>query len=489
MKKDLLILCLFILNTLLVSGQNISNALDFDGTEDYVSVVNGTALLEGLDEFSMCGWVYPTNSNAVWPDFDGFFGIKDEGICDFYLAQINGTGLEARLTTNVATYTINPFEVSDVELEEWHHYALVYTGFTLELYLDGELDGFVDASGSIIYTDKEITFGKLEYFDNDFYLDGMLDEITFWNKALTEEEIQAAMCITGDPAAYDGLVAYYDFNEESGTVLPDYFGNYDGVLTGMTGDEWVESEVCQSGVDVTFVVTDEVSSEFLEGAEVVFDGLSKLTDVNGEAVFSNYDPGTYSWEVSMDDYYTSSGELEVADEDLTQEVALAPVVYYNITFVVTEDPGSIPVDSAIVNLNGLLQFTDESGTTTFTDYLPGSYTYNVSKPGYFLTPGTAVVVDEDLTIDITLTWVGVDNHTASNISIFPNPANERIYIESLIGENEMEVGLMNISGKLIRSAFTGKGKLIIDLDGIAAGTYLLQVSIGEERMMKRVLVQ
>ncbi len=489
MKKHLLILCLLTLTTSLVSGQNISNALDFDGTEDYVSVVNGTALLEGLDEFSMCGWVYPTNANAAWPDFDGFFGIKDEGICDFYLAQINGTGLEARLTTNVATYTINPFEVSEVELEEWHHYALVYTGFTLELYLDGELDGYVDASGSIIYTDKEITFGKLEYFDNDFYLDGMLDEITFWNKALTEEEIQAAMCITGDPAGYDGLVAYYDFNEESGTVLPDYFGNYDGILTGMSGDEWVESEVCQSGVDVTFVVTDEVTSEFLEGAEVVFDGLSKITDSNGEAIFSNYDPGTYSWEVSMDDYYSSSGELEVADEDLTQEVALAPVVYYNITFVVTEEPGSMPIDSAIVNLGGLLQYTDESGTTTFMDYLPGSYTYNVSKPGYFLVPGTAVVVDEDLTIDITMTWVGVDDEMADNINIFPNPANERIYIKSLNGENEMEARLKNLSGISIRSVAATKGKVAIDLDGLSGGIYFLEVILGKERIVKRVVVR
>jgi hypothetical protein len=489
MKKHLFILCLFFLTTSLLQGQNISNALDFDGTEDYVSVMNGTALLEGLDEFSMCGWVYPTNSNAVWPDFDGFFGIKDEGVCDFYLAQINGTGLEARLTTNVATYTINPFEISEVELEEWHHYALVYTGFTLELYLDGELDGFVDASGSIDYADKEITFGKLEFFDNDFFLDGMLDEITFWNKALTEEEIQAAMCITGDPAGYEGLVAYYDFNEESGTVLPDYFGNYDGILTAMTGDEWIESEVCQSGVDITFVVTDEVTSEYLEGAEVVFDGISKTTDNNGEAIYSNYDPGTYSWEVSMDEYYASSGELEVADEDITQEVALAPVIYYNITFEVTEDPGSMPIDSAIVNLNGLLQYTDQSGITTFTDYLPGSYTYNVSKPGYFLVPGTAVVADENLYIEVTMIWVGINEDRASSISIFPNPANERLYIESHKWETEMEAQLMTLSGISIRSAMAENGKLIIDLDGISAGIYLLEAKVGDDHVIKRVVVQ
>ena len=51
-------------------SQSISNALEFDGQDDYVAIPNGTAMFAGLSEFSMCGWVYPTNPNTSWPDFE-----------------------------------------------------------------------------------------------------------------------------------------------------------------------------------------------------------------------------------------------------------------------------------------------------------------------------------------------------------------------------------------------------------------------------------
>ena len=136
MNKILSFVTILILSLSISFSQNVSNALEFDNIDDYVGVPNGTALFANLSEFSMCAWVYPTNPDANWPNFDGYLGIKNENVCDFYVVQINGTGIEARITTDMGTFTIDPPDLSQITVNEWHHYALVYTGSELQLYLN-----------------------------------------------------------------------------------------------------------------------------------------------------------------------------------------------------------------------------------------------------------------------------------------------------------------------------------------------------------------
>ena len=72
-------------------------------------------------------------------------------------------------------------------------------------------------------------------------LDGQVDELSVWNVVRTQEEIRDNMHrnLAGDES---GLVAYYRFDEDSGTILPDESGNgHNGTLVNMTDDDWVTS--------------------------------------------------------------------------------------------------------------------------------------------------------------------------------------------------------------------------------------------------------
>ncbi len=471
--------------------KNISNALQFDGIEDYVSIPNGTGIFANLSAFSMCGWVYPTNANAFWPDLDGYFGIKDEGVCDFYIVQLNGTDLEVRIRTDQGQFDIPTAELPQIVLNEWQHFALVYTGSELQLYYNGVLNGSVAATGTIPYSDLEVTIGKLEYFETDFFLSGKVDEVTFWDKALTADEVLENECISGDPSAVPDLIAYYNFNETEGLVLPDYFGNYDGNLTGMTGDEWVESDVCQSGFDILFSVTDELSGNPLQNAAINLDGVIKNTDSNGEATFTNYDPGVYPYGITKSGYYESTGEVTVVDMDTLVEVALAPIVYYTITYVVTGDPGAMPVDSAIVNMSGILQYTDETGQTTFTGFLPGSYPYMVIKEGYFIVQDTAVVVDQDLTEDVSLLTTGIGINRESGTQIYPNPVLDKLCIalpEAFDGQTT--INLMNFTGEsVLTKQIRYKNPMELDVSQFPAGIYLLSIETDVFKDMQKVVIQ
>lgn len=475
----------------LTDQKNISNALNFDGIDDYVSIPNGTGIFANLDAFSMCGWVYPTNPNANWPDFDGYFGIKDEGVCDFYIVQVNGTSLEVRITTDQGQFTIPGSELSQVTLNEWQHFAVVYTGSELQLYFNGALDGSVAASGIIPYNNLEVTIGKVEYFETDFYLDGKVDEVTFWDKALNADEVMEYQCISGDPGAVPNLNAYYNFNEEEGLVLPDYFENYNGTLTNMTGNEWIESDVCQSGYDILFVVTDEISGDPVQDANINLNGIIKTTNENGEANYNNYDPGVYPYEVTKTDYYNATGEVEVVEEDIVEEVILSPILEFDITFIVTEDPGGISVDSAIVNMSGIIQYTDETGQATFTGFLPGTYPYVILKDGYTLVQGDAEVIDEDLIIEISLLLNNIAAYDEIGNWLIQNPVNHKMLISSNSSiTGDVLIGLFNLDGKLLmRKKLNSQYKMEIDLSSLKEGIYLLRIETNIAIETKKIVLK
>jgi hypothetical protein len=485
MKKILTFVIIILVSSSFLFSQSVSNALDFDGFDDYVAIPNGTALLAGINQFSMCGWVYPTNPNTAWPDFEGYFGIKNEGICDFYIVQLYGLGLEARITTTNGTFTLNPADLSEVTMNEWQHFALVYDSTHLKVYYNGILDGSIAATGTIPYNNMELWIGSLDFQFNDFYLDGKVDEVTIWNKALSESEINDYMCISGDPSMVPNLMAYYDFNEEEGLVLPDYFGNYNGTLTNMSGVEWIESEVCDPGFDIIFVVTEDDGTTPVAEAQVNLEGNIKPTDENGEAVFSNYDPGTYIYEVSKSGYYPSAGTVEVIDENVIEDVLLSQILYYDITFAVTEEPGGVPVDSAIVNVGGILQYTNQNGETTFTGYLPGTYGYVVTKDGYNLASGDAIVVDENITVEVGLLLISILENKLEIPKISPNPGNglfqvyfkrvpDYITVDNLVGE------------RLIHNKVS-QNEFLLNIKDYPPGIYLLSCYYGPVKHTQKLL--
>lgn len=83
---------------------------------------------------------------------------------------------------------------SFMETDVWYHMVAVFTDFNdIQIYLDCENDGGIysgDAS-SIGYTSDAGSIGRK---DNSsvppYYLDGTLDDFMYWDRALTEEEIQ-----------------------------------------------------------------------------------------------------------------------------------------------------------------------------------------------------------------------------------------------------------------------------------------------------------
>ena len=104
---------------------------------------------------------------------------------------------------------------ASIELNTWTYLTLVYdnSDYSVKVYKDGTL------------VDTRNKGSQLELFGDDpciFYVggtgfSGLCDEMQFYNKALTADEV--AQAYNNNPQGVSGLTAWYDFNEiESGTT-------------------------------------------------------------------------------------------------------------------------------------------------------------------------------------------------------------------------------------------------------------------------------
>ncbi|MCK5339006.1 MAG: T9SS type A sorting domain-containing protein, partial [Bacteroidales bacterium] len=178
------------------------------------------------------------------------------GGMDFYILQLYGTSMEARIVTDDDLFTLSTPD-GTLELYEYQHLALTYDGSDLKLYKNAELVGETAATG-LYGTNGNIglNVGGTLIGNYTWTFDGEVDEVTVWTKALTEEEIEQYMCIEQEPATIDGLALYYDFSECGGSIVDDKVGYYQGTMLDITDDNRVSSVVCEY-TDVDENVFDE----------------------------------------------------------------------------------------------------------------------------------------------------------------------------------------------------------------------------------------
>jgi hypothetical protein len=230
MKKIFYCILFSILSMNTVKAQN-SHSLDFNGQSDYIEIADASEMIANSDQISITGWVYPRNTNSGWPNFDGFFGFRNEFDADFYLLQLDNYKVEGRLRISVNDYFTVVTDPNSISPETWYHLALVYDGTNLIVYINGTEAGSTGASGQITNEFVPLYVGRLVFQTTNFDLDGQADEVGLWNVALTAEQIQDYMY--ADLTGEGGLVGYWNFNEGSGEIANDGSGNdNDGLIYG-----------------------------------------------------------------------------------------------------------------------------------------------------------------------------------------------------------------------------------------------------------------
>jgi hypothetical protein len=168
----------------IVAGQ-FGNGLEFGGDADYVVIKDDDTL--DLNEMTVAAWIFL----KTYAD-DVRIISKEEGVNDpysVYSLQISGTGdskLEFRPTLAGARQRIET--IADVPLDEWTHVAATYDGSEVVMYINGEVDVAVAASGEMMVNDKDLWIGGSEFWEPRWF-EGTMDDAVLLSVALPEDDI------------------------------------------------------------------------------------------------------------------------------------------------------------------------------------------------------------------------------------------------------------------------------------------------------------
>jgi predicted outer membrane repeat protein len=188
-------------------------ALQFEKASSQYVTVPHSASLNLTTSFTMEALVNYSGSNST---------IVDKGNYD-YLWQLNANGNGDKMGFYMFSSNTWVYSTAAVPQNTLTHVAITLSSGTLTFYING-----VEAGTASAFTSQDnqpLNIGRQQPTScqcNQF--NGIMDELRIWNVVRTEAEIQANKDGTIN-AGSAGLVAYYKFNEGSGTTTADATSN------------------------------------------------------------------------------------------------------------------------------------------------------------------------------------------------------------------------------------------------------------------------
>jgi hypothetical protein len=145
--------------------------------------------------------------------------------------------------TNRLEFTLNTsggflqFVAPDLVPAAYTHVAATFDGTTVKMYMNGAITLMATVTSSTIISNNfDVFIGNHNQGTSTF--SGSIDELKIWDVARTEDEIRMNMHkrLGNQPSV--NLVAYYRFDEGSGTFATDASGNCNAGIFGTTVPSW-----------------------------------------------------------------------------------------------------------------------------------------------------------------------------------------------------------------------------------------------------------
>jgi hypothetical protein len=264
-------------------------------TNDWTSVTN----LNGLNltgNFTISHWIYFDNLPVNDLSYIGnAFPSTQKGWMVYYSTtgddKINFFGYGLSDTNVISTTT----PVADT----WYHVVVTYNGTRLALWINGAIQDDDASTGAITGSTRAVWFARYEHAP-DYNLTGNIDEIGFWNRALTPAEINASLYNFGTGLACGGApytnpqYSYYNLTWTTN-------GTYCSSDSNCSLSQWCNS--------TTPIQNSLCAEDYITSANII--GANSQYDVTDSVLFqANYTYGTTSIDnatMASFELYNSSG--------------------------------------------------------------------------------------------------------------------------------------------------------------------------------------
>ncbi len=325
-----------------VKNFSLNNALNFDGTDDRVTIADNAAF-DFSTGFTAEAWLNPDELST-----QTYLSQYDTNQKAFAFILLASGRVEFTVTTDGTTDEY--FEsTATIAAGEWSHVALTFDGATMKAYINGVATGTNAVAGTMFDSTAPIEIGAR---NNAHFFNGSIDEVRIWSRVLTATEINNQKD-KSVPANANGLAAYYKMNQgiaegdnSSISLLTDSgSNNLNGTLnnftkTGATSNFVAGATGNFSNTTITtntFTTTGDWSTPSNWGLGIVPTQVDKVTINSGKTVTIDVD------DLKIDDFtlentavlnipkdkeiiiqnsFNSSGTLELSSDKTNSGVLL-----------------------------------------------------------------------------------------------------------------------------------------------------------------------
>lgn len=181
-------------------------ALSFDGSNDVVQVPHSSSLDHGSEEFTWSAWIKldtlgRTHTIGSTYNINNAFTVLQISSANRIVVSIRDAGGG---TGSVTGNTV-------LSLDTWYHVAVTRSGTTIKVFLNETEDNSGGGPSGDTYhgtakfnVGAHATNGPQTTFTD--FLDGTIDDISIYNKALTTNEIKALYTASGERILEPGQI-------------------------------------------------------------------------------------------------------------------------------------------------------------------------------------------------------------------------------------------------------------------------------------------
>jgi len=180
-------------------------AIAFDGDGDFVDCGADDSLVI-RDEITVACWIKVAAFTRTW---EAIIAMGDDS---YRMSRGPGTGDSIHFGCNGPSGG-NLDATTVVTTDTWRHVVLVYDGVNKYVYIDGVEDARVASTGQINISSYNLHIGQNSQQGNRF-LEGLVDEVRIYNRALTPDEVQIIM------AGYAGNIATAPMPDDEAIDIP-----------------------------------------------------------------------------------------------------------------------------------------------------------------------------------------------------------------------------------------------------------------------------
>lgn len=168
-----------------VAGK-FGQAISFDGVDDYLSAEDSDSLDVVGEAITLLAWI----KGDDWPASWNHIIRKTPENPRIYILGVHSTAFPFTfLKTDVQQYEDIQGK-GPLPTKEWIHLAMTYNGEEIAIYVNGEVDAAVPASGTIEASEGELRIGRGAPAG---YFTGIIDEVGIFRVALSQDEIKVIM--------------------------------------------------------------------------------------------------------------------------------------------------------------------------------------------------------------------------------------------------------------------------------------------------------